>query len=145
MGGDDTAWTAMDSKRGLKAVKGVLRNVPKVVAGYFMPKDTMSGHSVSGARPTLAVVASQKLPEEGYSELRSKVVLDLASIPEAQDLDVLVVNDASPLTRHDVVQHSNGIYCSSLAERAAFEDVAIIDYLDVHAIEQLVRQDGTDV
>ena len=128
----------------MKAVTGVLGNVPKIVAGYFIPKDTMSRRSVSGACPTLAVVASQNLSKDGYPELRSKVVLDLASIPEAQDLDVLVVNDASPLTRYDVVLHSKGIYCSSLAERAAFEDVAIIDYLDVHAIEQLVRQDGTD-
>ena len=135
----------MDSERGLKAMTGVLRNVPKIVAGYLIPKDAMNGRSVSGARTTLAVLASQELPEDGYPELRSKVVLDLASIPEAQDLDVLVVNDASPLTRYDVVQHSKGIYCSSSTERAAFEEVAIIDYLDVHAIEQLVRQDGTDV
>jgi len=133
------------SEGGLRAMTGVLRNVPKVVAGYFVPKDAMTGRSVSGARPTLAILAGQKLPQDGYPELRSKVVLDLSSIVGTQELDVIVLNDASPFTRYNVVQRSRGIYCSSLTERAAFEEVAIMDYLDVQAIEELVRQDGTDV
>jgi len=135
----------MDSDEGLKAVTGVLSNVPKIVAGYFMPKDAMSGRSGSGVRTTLAILASQELPEDGYPELRSEVVLDLASIPGTQELDVIVLNDASPLTRYDVVQHSQGIYCSSLTERVAFEASTIMDFLDSQMMKESLRRHGTNI
>ena len=135
----------MDSDERLMAVTGVLKGASEVMVGYFVSEETMNGRGALRGLPTLAIFADEGLCQGNYAELRSRVLLALASIPGTQELDVIVLNDASPLIRYDVVQHSKGIYCSSLTERAAFEDVAIIDYLDVHAIEQLVRQDGRDV
>jgi len=135
----------MDNDEGLGAVTGVLKGASEVIAGYFISKEAMKRRGALEGQPTLAVFANEALCQGNYAELRSRILIDLASIPGAQELDVIVLNDASPLVRHGVVQRSKGIYCSSLKECAAFEEVAIIDYLDIHAIEQLVRQDGTNV
>ena len=135
----------MNSGDGLRAVTDVLKNARKVVAGYFMPKDAMKSRGVSGARPTLAILASPELSQVDYSKLRSRMLLDLSSVTGTRDFDVLVLNDAPPRARYDVVYHSKGIYCSSRPERAAFEERTIMDYLDAKAIQELVRRDGTDV
>jgi len=132
----------VDGGEELKVVSSVLGRASKVVAGYFMSKDvlnTVRDDNMVG-RPVLGIVASQDIPRGHYPELRSQIVSDLSSVVSMHDLDVMVLNDASAALRYNVLQHSDGIYASSSAERVWFEDRAIMEYLDFQMAEELMRQ-----
>ncbi|MBN1592072.1 MAG: hypothetical protein JW941_02340 [Candidatus Coatesbacteria bacterium] len=131
----------MDNLCELSAVTDILKNSRKVVAGYFMPRSTMENCGASDPRPTLAILAHPGLAEKEYDDLRSRMLIELSCGDDTQNLDVLVLNDAPPGARFDVVYHSQGIYCSSRPDRAAFEERAIMDYLDAKAIRDLMGRD----
>ena len=126
----------------LKVVSSVLRRDSKVVAGYFVSEDALrtARDDNAAGRPVLGIVARRDIPRGQYPELRSQVVSDLSSVARMHELDVMVLNDVPAALKYSVLQHSDGIYASSSAERVLFEDRAIMEYLDFQTAEELMRQ-----
>jgi len=134
----------VDGDERLRVVGKVLRRDSKVVAGYFMSKGVLrtARGGTLGRRPVLGIVASQETPRGRYPELRSRIVSDLSSVAGMHDLDVMVLNDVPAGVKFNVLQHSDGIYASSWAERVLFEDLAIMEYLDFQMVEELMTEVG---
>lgn len=132
-----------DGDEKVKVVSSVLGRASEVVAGYFMSKDmlnTVHDDDNMVGRPVLGIVASRDIPRGRYPKLRSQIVSALSSVMRMHDLDVMVLNDASAALKYNVLQHSDGIYASSSAERVWFEDRAMMEYLDFQMAEELMRQ-----
>lgn len=53
-----------------------------------------------------------------------------------REVDVVALNEAPPLLRFEVIRWGKVLYCRDEAERIAFEERAIDDYLDMNRIEK---------
>ena len=53
-----------------------------------------------------------------------------------REVDVVILNEATPLLRFEVIKHGKVLYCRDEIERIAFEERTIDEYLDMNKIEK---------
>lgn len=53
-----------------------------------------------------------------------------------RETDVVILNEASPLLRYEVIRCGKVLYCRDEGERVAFEERTLDEYLDMNRIER---------
>jgi len=68
-------------------------------------------------------------------DYRLYLISKLADILQGK-VDIVILNEASPLLRFEVIKYGKVLYCRDEAERIAFEEKTIDEYLDMNKIEK---------
>lgn len=53
-----------------------------------------------------------------------------------REVDIVMLNEAPPLLRFEVIKHGKVLYCRDEIDRVAFEERTIDEYLDMNNIEK---------
>jgi len=104
---------------------------PIVVAYLF-------GSVAKGAVGGLSDVDVAVLLSKGYDltlDYRLYLMGELAEII-GREADVVILNEAPPLLRYEVIKFGKILYCRDEYERVAFEERTLDEYLDMGRIER---------
>ncbi|MDI6905353.1 MAG: nucleotidyltransferase domain-containing protein [Candidatus Bathyarchaeia archaeon] len=107
------------------------REEPVVVAYLF-------GSTAKGAAGRLSDVDVAVLLSEAYDltlDHRLYLMGELAEII-GREADIVILNEAPPLLRYEVIKFGKILYCRDEYERVAFEERTLDEYLDMGRIEK---------
>lgn len=96
------------------------------------------GSAAKGVMGGLSDVDVAVLLSKSYNatlDYRLYLIDKLAQIVR-RAVDIVVLNEASPLLRYEVVKYGRVLYCRDEGERVAFEERTIDEYLDMGRIEK---------
>jgi predicted nucleotidyltransferase len=85
----------------------------------------------------IAVLLPEDIPVHQYFDRRLQMTLDLMQLLGANEVDLVILNQAPPLLKHQVISHGKVIYCRDEPQRRRFEARAILEYLDFKPILDL--------
>jgi predicted nucleotidyltransferase len=81
----------------------------------------------------VAVLFDESIPERERAERRIEIATELIGRVHVDDVDVVSLNDATPLLAQDVVTHGRP-FLGSKADRVRFEVAAVRRYIDTQWI-----------
>lgn len=118
------------------AVRDFVAAKPEIDAAYVF------GSIASGAaRPDsdvdIAVLVSNAATAEDLFRYRLKTMAELMAILGRDDVDLIVLNEASPLLAHRVLKKGKLIFERSPSARVAFQVRTVNRYLDTQPMRQL--------
>jgi len=119
-------------KNVLREIHGIFEVEERVVAAYLF------GSTATGKTGKLSDVDIAILTLEDYKptlEFQLYLMNELSSIFR-KDVDVVMLNEASPLLRYEVIKHGKLLYCRDELARVAFEERTLDEYLDMNRIEK---------
>jgi len=96
------------------------------------------GSVAKGAAGRLSDVDVAVLLSEAYDltlDYRLYLMGELAEII-GREADVVILNEAPPLLRYEVIKFGKILYCRDEYERVAFEERTLDEYLDMGRIER---------
>jgi predicted nucleotidyltransferase len=85
----------------------------------------------------IAVLLPEDIPVHQYFDRRLQMTLDLMQLLGAKEVDLVILNQAPPLLKHQVISHGKVIYCRDEPQRSRFEARALLEYLDFKPILDL--------
>lgn len=117
-------------------IRAVLERFPAVVAGF------LSGSVARGGQTPLsdidvAVWLRPELPPDERSEIRLELLDALTSELRTDRVDLIVLNDAQPAVRYNLLKDGKRIYCADEALTAELQVRAIKLYFDFLPILKL--------
>jgi len=104
-----------------------------VVAAYLF------GSQAAGAATPLSDVDIAVLLDAGTpcpGEVQVMLISDLMGALRRNDVDVVILNSASPLLRQRAVARGRLLYCRDDAVRAEFEAATLREYLDTEPLRE---------
>jgi predicted nucleotidyltransferase len=119
------------------ALASLLARYPLVAAYLF-------GSQVAGDTTPLSDVDIAVLLERGAATpglVRVALISDLTLLLGRNDVDVVVLNTASPLLKERVISRGQLLYCRDDIERVRFEVAARREYFDTEPLRRLQDQD----
>jgi predicted nucleotidyltransferase len=119
----------MDGERLIESLRAYLAQQPDVRLAYLF------GSQVQGQAHALSDVDVAVLLVEGLSPLaqgqaRLRLTTDLIGLLRRDDVDVAVLNRASPLFRHRVLRNGQLLYAADESQRTRFVTDTLQQYLD---------------
>lgn len=82
-----------------------------------------------------AILLSNK-DKENYLEKRLFFINELMKILHKNELDVILLNEASPALRFNIIKSGKLLYVENEKERIDFESQTIIDYIDTNSLRE---------
>ena len=108
----------------LQAIKTVLAARPDIIAAWLFGS-AQSGELRAGSDLDIALLFEDAPTLDTLLDLRS----DLQQTTQIDAIDLVVLNDASPLLRFEAVS-GRDIYCRDMGKRAAFVSLTAREYED---------------
>lgn len=116
----------------LRELRSFFRREQAVTVAYLF------GSAAEGATGPLSDVDIAVLLQEGHDltlDLRLHLMDKLAEIL-GRETDLVILDEANPLLRYEVISHGKVLYCRDESERVAFEERTLDEYLDMGKIEK---------
>lgn len=88
----------------------------------------------------VAVLVSPTVPASDYLRLQIELLRALDPVFDFQPVDLVLLNQAGPLLRYEVVKARCLLYAREEATRIAFEERVLRDYLDTKHLRQVHTQ-----
>jgi len=88
----------------------------------------------------VAVLLASDAPPERWGDAQLNLIGELTSLFRRDDVDVVVLNRATPLLAWEVVRYGHRIYVSSPAARIDFETKALRDYVETKPLRQMQQR-----
>ncbi|MCR4405968.1 MAG: nucleotidyltransferase domain-containing protein [Anaerolineae bacterium] len=85
----------------------------------------------------IAVLLGPEVPRERWGDVQLDLIGDLASLFHRDDVDVVILNRASPLLAHRVTTRGQVIYEPDPLARTRFEVEALRRYVDTEPLRRL--------
>lgn len=120
----------------LERLEGLFEGYKDIVLVYLFGS-VARGFETEMSDFDLAVLLSE-LPDElldFYLDL-----MDELSVILGNNVDIVLLNDAPPLLRHQVIKHGRVIYCRDEEERIRFESISEKMYLDLRPMYKSYNQ-----
>ncbi|HCG98416.1 MAG TPA: nucleotidyltransferase domain-containing protein [Actinobacteria bacterium] len=99
-------------------------------------------HAKGTAIPTsdidIAAYFDRAIDEDGYFNLKLNLTAELMKLLERNDIDVVVLNNASPLLKYNVFADGETVYVDSEKDRVRFEVGAMRDYFDTARLREIM-------
>ncbi|MCK4858957.1 MAG: nucleotidyltransferase domain-containing protein [Candidatus Omnitrophica bacterium] len=126
-----------------------IQNIKNKTSAYFSIRNEIKFAYLFGSRARneankksdidIAILIDKSLLKKndypyGY---KAKILTDLLKIFSINDLDLVILNDASPLLRHRAVYFGKLIYCQAEKERIEFQVKTLNEYNDVKRLLSL--------
>lgn len=96
------------------------------------------GDARPGSDIDIAVLLTREAEQQGIN--RSQLIADVMGVLQRNDVDVVILNGASPLLLHRVVRDGHVIYAADHGALAEFTIRAIQQYEDTKPLRNLQRQ-----
>lgn len=96
------------------------------------------GDARPGSDIDIAVMLTREAEQQGIN--RSQLIADVMGVLQRNDVDVVILNGASPLLLHRVVRDGHVIYAADHGALAEFTIRAIQQYEDTKPLRNLQRQ-----
>lgn len=88
----------------------------------------------------IAILFGGEIDTSQHLELLSLLTAELIKILERNDVDVIVLNTASPLLRYKVFADGKTIFSDSEKDRVQFEVKAMREYFDTKPLRDILRR-----
>lgn len=77
-----------------------------------------------------AVLLRKGVRRSVYADAALKYTCDLIRLLKFDHIDIMILNSAGPIARHQVYHHGKLIFCRDKKEALRFKDLSISEYLD---------------
>ena len=121
--------------------EGVLRCVSKrreIQAAYIFGS-VASGRIRPGSDVDVAVMLGQKSQRLGAIDYRLKLAAEISSTVGRSDVDLVILNEASPVLAHQVLSKGQLVFERSASARVEFQVRTVNAYLDTEPMRALYR------
>ena len=130
-----------------KAVTGCVASEPGVLAAYVFGS-VAAGRTRPGSDVDVAVLLRDEMGSNQRFRCRLKLIADLGSALRRSDVDVVVLNEASPLLAHRVLSKGKLVFERSASARVRFQVMTANRYADmvpafetyIHYLKKSVRE-----
>ena len=78
----------------------------------------------------IAIFFDKKIPRSKYFDIKLKLIGEFMDFFKRNDIDVVILNEASPLLFHRILKEGKLIFSSDEKKRLDYEVRAIMRYLD---------------
>jgi len=116
----------------LATASAVFARYPVVAAYLFGSQAT--GETTPLSDVDVAVLLDARTPNPG--EVQVMLMSDLMGVLRRNDVDVVILNSASPLLKQRAVTRGRLLYCSDEAARSEFEVATRREYLDTEPLRE---------
>lgn len=92
------------------------------------------------------------LLEDGYNPIvKLNIIGDLIDIFKRDDIDLVILNDATPLLRHQIIKYGKILYEDSKEIKVKFENRVLKEYMEIDRfgitqikIKKLIKNNSTE-
>lgn len=112
----------------------------KLISSYFAKDKSVVAAYLFGSHATgknnehsdidIAILLRDDLDRRKFQELALKFTCDLIKCLKANKVDIVILNSAGPITRHQIFEHGQMIFCRDPKRAMRFKDLSISEYLD---------------
>jgi len=85
----------------------------------------------------IAVLLPENIPAHQHFDRRLQMTLDLMKLLGTDKIDLVILNQAPPLLKYQVINRGKVIYCRDERQRSHFEARVILEYLDFKPVLDL--------
>ena len=120
-------------QRNFEEVKCILeKNINELVQKYGIKLLYVFGSYAKGSNNKNSDIDIAVLVDDNYKPMYKLYMIgDLTSIFKRDDIDLVILNGASPVLRHQVIKYGKIIYEESLEEKVIFEAKVLSVYMDM--------------
>lgn len=134
MGLSVTKGNTMTSPSGMKAttiesnIVSRLKRNRRVIAAYLFGSQA-KGKARTNSDIDIALLLRGRR-HENYSAQALEITCDVMKAAGVDRIDILILNTATPIARHQVYLHGRRIFCRDERQAMRFKDLSIAEYLD---------------
>lgn len=88
----------------------------------------------------LAVLFNVQVPPQEYGNLQARIISELMLILKRSDIDVVVLNNTTPLMKFLVINQGEIVFCSNNQARVKFEVEARREYFETEPIRRIQNE-----
>jgi len=121
---------AADLSSITRAVSRCLAKRPEIQAAYVFGS-VASGRARADSDVDVAVLIDRRVPPGRILKYRLKLMADLGTALHRSDVDVVILNEASPLLAHRVLSQGTLVFERSASARVRFQTKTAGLYLDL--------------
>ena len=120
-------------QRNFEEVKCIFeKNINELVQKYGIKLLYVFGSYAKGSNNKNSDIDIAVLVDDNYKPMyKLNMIGDLTSIFKRDDIDLVILNGASPVLRHQVIKYGKIIYEESLEEKVIFEAKVLSVYMDM--------------
>ncbi len=120
-------------QKNFEEVKCILeKNINELVQKYGIKLLYVFGSYAKGSNNKNSDIDIAVLVDDNYKPMyKLNMIGDLTSIFKRDDIDLVILNGASPVLRHQVIKYGKIIYEESLEEKVIFEAKVLSVYMDM--------------
>lgn len=120
-------------QRNFEEVKCILeKNINELVQKYGIKLLYVFGSYAKGSNNKNSDIDIAVLVDDNYKPMyKLNMIGDLTSIFKRDDIDLVILNGANPVLRHQVIKYGKIIYEESLEEKVIFEAKVLSVYMDM--------------
>jgi hypothetical protein len=120
-------------QRNFEEVKCILeKNINELVQKYGIKLLYVFGSYAKGSNNKNSDIDIAVLVNDNYKPMYKLYMIgDLTSIFKRDDIDLVILNGANPVLRHQVIKYGKIIYEESLEEKVIFEAKVLSVYMDM--------------
>jgi len=127
---------AADLSSITRAVSRCLAKRPEIQAAYVFGS-VASGRARADSDVDVAVLIDRRVPPGRILKYRLKLMADLGTALHRSDVDVVILNEASPLLAHRVLSQGTLVFERSAPARVRFQTKTASLYLDLIPIFEM--------
>ena len=127
---------AADLSSITRAVSRCVAKRPEIQAAYVFGS-VASGRARADSDVDVAVLIDRRVPPGRILKYRLKLMADLGTALHRSDVDVVILNEASPLLAHRVLSQGTLVFERSAPARVRFQTKTASLYLDLIPIFEM--------
>ena len=127
---------AADLSSITRAVSRCVARRPEIQAAYVFGS-VASGRARADSDVDVAVLIDRRVPPGRILKYRLKLMADLGTALHRSDVDVVILNEASPLLAHRVLSQGTLVFERSAPARVRFQTKTASLYLDLIPIFEM--------
>lgn len=116
-----------------------LRRRPEILCAYLFGSAAQEKAMHPESDIDLALLVSPAVPQEKYWDYRSDLAMDLGE-KMPRELDLILLNDASPFLKYQILATGKLIYDASRKARQNFVVSSLMEYYDFLPIKEIVER-----
>ncbi|OGW93262.1 MAG: hypothetical protein A3I73_04230 [Omnitrophica bacterium RIFCSPLOWO2_02_FULL_45_16] len=84
----------------------------------------------------IAVLLKKSVSAADYWDIKLKLLNKSGAILGTDEIDFVVLNEAPFELRYNILKEGKILFCRNEKERGGFQEKAVLDYLDTHALRE---------
>lgn len=109
--------------------KKVFKKYPSIISAYLFGSRARGDPSPISDYD-FAVQLDANFPKDKYVDLKLALMKDLSQVLKADNIDLVILNEAPILLKHRILKDRKILFCRSQLKRIRYETKILIEYLD---------------